>query len=178
MTQPIPRLLQAVDQREDAGGDVPGHDVALAPEGGLHPAAQRQSLRRRRHPVNGQGEGRKDRARLSERYGAAARGLKQGRSIEAAEHDAEASVERHLAEHLRRWHAGGESRPGHPRLLLAELPRETFPEQFYDLTRRPGVDVRRAALVDLLPEGSPHRPSSRRSRPTGGFVGSRPKNYR
>jgi choline dehydrogenase-like flavoprotein len=31
--------------------------------------------------------------------------------------------------------------------------------------RRPGVDVRRAALVDLLPEGSPRRPSSRRSRP-------------
>ena len=142
-----------------------GHDVAREPEFGVHPAAQREGLRRRRHPVNGQAEGRKDGARLSERHGAAARGLQQRRSVEAAEHDAEASVDRHLAEHLRRWQAGGEDGLGHPRLLLAELRRETFPEQFYDLTWRPGVDVRRAALVDLLPEGSPHRPSSRRSRP-------------
>jgi hypothetical protein len=74
------------------------------------------------------------------------------RSVEAAEHDAEAPVERHLAEHLRRRHAGGEDGPDRPRLLLAELRRETFLEQFYDLTWRPGVDVRRAALVDLLPE--------------------------
>jgi hypothetical protein len=102
---------------------------------------------------------------LGERHGAAARDLQQCRSVEAAEHDAEASVERHLAEHLRRWRAGGENCLGHPRLLLAELRRETFLEQFYDLTWRPGVDVRRAALIDLLPEGSPHRPSSRRSRP-------------
>jgi hypothetical protein len=109
--------------------------------------------------VNGQAEGRKDRTRLGERHGAAARDLQQCRSVEAAEHDAEASVERHLAEHLRRWHAGGEDCLGHPRLLLAEPRRETFLEQFYDLTWRPGVDVRRAALVDLLPEGSPHRPS-------------------
>jgi hypothetical protein len=115
--------------------------------------------------VNGQAEVRKDCTRLGERHGAAARDLQQCRSVEAAEHDAEASVERHLAEHLRRWHAGGEDCLGHPRLLLAEPRRETFLEQFYDLTWCPGVDVRRAALVDLLPEGSPHRPSSRRSRP-------------
>jgi hypothetical protein len=102
---------------------------------------------------------------MSERHGAAARDLQQCRSVEAAEHDAEASVERHLAEHLRRRHAGGEDCLGHPHLLLAEPRRETFLEQFYDLTGRPGVDVRRAALVDLLPEGSPHRLSSRRSRP-------------
>src|SRR3984957_16190901 len=124
-----------------------------------------EGLRRRRHPVNGQAEGPKDRTRLGERHGAAARDLQQCRSVEATEHDAEASVERHLAEHLRRWHAGGENCLGHPRLLLAEPRRETLLEQFYDLTWRPGVDVRRAALVDLLPEGSPHRPSSRRSRP-------------
>src|SRR6202042_996425 len=87
------------------------------------------------------------------------------RSVEPAEHDAEASLQRHLAGRIRRWHDGGEDCLGHPRLLLAELLRETFLEQFYDLTWRPGVDVRRATLADLLPEGSPHRPSSRRSRP-------------
>ena len=70
----------------------------------------------------------------SERHGAAARGLQQCRPVEAAEHDAEASVERHLAEHLRRGHAGGEGCLGHQRLLLADPRRETFLEQFYDLT--------------------------------------------
>jgi hypothetical protein len=103
--------------------------------------------------------------RLGERHSAAARDLQQCRSLEAAEHDAEASVERHLVEHFRRWHTGGEDCAGHPRRLLAEPQRETFLEQFYDLTRRPGVDVRLATLVDLLPEGSPHHPSSRRPRP-------------
>jgi hypothetical protein len=53
MAQPVPRLLQAVDQREDAGGDVLGHDVGREPEGGVHPATQMECLRRRRHPVNG-----------------------------------------------------------------------------------------------------------------------------
>ena len=110
--------------------------------------------------MNGQAEGREDRARLPERHGAAAHELQQGRSVEAAEHDAEASLQRHLAEHLRRRRTGGEDGPGHPRLLLAEPRRETFLEQFHDLTGRPGVDVRRAALADLLPKGSPHRPSS------------------
>src|SRR6267378_6068710 len=138
-----------------------------------------ESLRRRRHPVNGQAEGRKDRTRLNERHRAAARELQQCRSVEAAEHDAEASIERHLAEHLRCRHASGEDCLGHPRLLLAELRRETFLEQFYDLTWRPGVDVRRAALVDLLPEGSPHRPSSRRSRPNtdGGQKRTLPRSW-
>jgi hypothetical protein len=88
---------------------------------------------------------------MSERHGAAARDLQQCRSVEAAEHDAEASVERHLAEHLRRRHAGGEDCLGHPRLLLAEPRRETLLEQFYDLTWRPGVDVRRAASVCSIP---------------------------
>src|ERR1700722_8747207 len=138
-----------------------------------------EGLRRRRHPVNGQAEGPKDRTRLGERHGAAARDLQQCRSVEATEHDAEASVERHLAEHLRRWHAGGEDCLGHPRLLLAEPRRETFLEQFYDLTWRPGVDVRRAALVDLLPEGSPHGLSSRRSRPNtnGGQKRTLPRSW-
>ena len=96
--------------------------------------------------MNGQAKGREYRARLGERHAAAARGLQQCRSIEALEHDAEASVERHLAEHLRGRHAGGEDCLGHPRLLLAEPRRETFLEQFYDLTWRPRVDVRCAAL--------------------------------
>src|SRR5450631_2046287 len=76
-------------------------------------------------------------------------------------------------------HAGGEDCLGHPRLLLAEPRRETLLEQFYDLTWRPGVDVRRAALVDLLPEGSPHRPSSRRSRPNtdGGQKRTLPRSW-
>src|SRR5215469_3584041 len=179
MAQPVPRLLKAVDQREDAGGDVLGHDVAREPKGGVHPAAQMDGLRRRRHPVYGQAERRKDRARLGQRHGAAARDLQQCRSVEAGEHDAEASVERHLAEHLRRRHAGGEDCPGHPCLMPDELWRETFLEQFYDLTWRPGVDVRRAALVDLFPEGSPHRPSSRRSRPNtdGGQKRTLPRSW-
>jgi hypothetical protein len=76
----------------------------------------------------------------------------------------------HLAEHLRRRHAGGENRLGHPRLLLAELQRETFLEQFYNLAWRPGVNVRSAALVDLLPEGSriARPPAGRDQTPTAG----------
>src|SRR5271169_5663763 len=61
---------------------VLGHDVARAPEGGVHPAAQMEGLPRRRHPVNGQAEGRKERTRLRERHGAAARDLQQCRSVE------------------------------------------------------------------------------------------------
>lgn len=117
--------------------------------------------------------------RLGERHGAPPRELQQRRSVETAEHNAEASVERHLAEYLRRRQAGGEDRAGHPSLLLAEPRRETFLEQFYDLTWRPGVDVRRAALADLLPERSPHRPSSRRPRPNthGGQKRTLPRSW-
>ena len=86
---------------------------------------QMEGFRRRRHAVNGQAERRKDRTGLGECHGAAARDLQQCRPVEAAEHDAEASVERHLAEHLRRRHPGGKNCLGYPRLLLAEPRRET-----------------------------------------------------
>ena len=158
---PSPWLLKAVDQREGGGGDGLWHDVAREPEGGGHPAAQRKGLRRRRHPVNGQAERRKDGARPSERHGAAARGLQQGRSVEAAEHDAEAAVERHLAEHLRAG-APAAKTAGRSAPPAAEPRRETFLEQFYDLTWRPGVDVR------LLPWSSPLPRDPRIARPPAG----------
>ena len=50
---------------------------------------------------------------------------------------------------------------GHSRLVLAEPPRDAGLEQLHDLTWRPGVDVRYGAFADLLPQRSPHRPSSR-----------------
>ena len=104
-----------------------------------------------------------------EGHGAAARELQQGRSVEARQHDAEAPLQGHLAEHLGRRAARGENGAGHPRLPPADPLRHAGLEQLHDLTGRPGVDVREGAFADLLPQGSPHRPSSRRSRPnTGG----------
>src|SRR6516164_8911738 len=53
---------------------------------------------------------------------------------------------------------------GHLFLVPAEpLPPAGGLEQLHDLTGRPGVDVCRAAFADLLPQGSPHGPSSRRA---------------
>ena len=116
--------------------------------------------------MNGQAEGREDRARLLGRHGAGPRELQQGRSVEARQHDAEAPLQGHLAEHLRRRAAGGEDGAGHSRLVPAEPPRDAGLEQLHDLTGRPGVDVREGAFADLLPQGSPHRPSSRRGEQT------------
>ena len=99
---------------------------------------------------------------------AAARELHQGRSIEATEHDAEAPLQGHLVEHFRRRGAGGEDGAGHVRLVPAEPLRNAGLEQFHDLTGRPGVDVRERAFADLLPQRSPHGPSSRREEQTPG----------
>ena len=126
----------------------------------VDPVAQKEDVRRRRRLVNGQAERREDRARLLERHGAAARELQQGRSVEARQHDAEAPLQGHLAEHLRRRAAGGEDGAGHSRLVPADPLRDAGLEQLHDLTGRPGVDVREDAFADLLPQGSPHRPSS------------------
>ena len=41
-------------------------------------------------------------------------------------------------------------------------------KQLHDLTGRPGVDVRRGAFADLLPQVSPHRLSSALGANTGG----------
>ncbi len=135
---------------------------------GRQPVAQGEYVRRRRRLVNGYVEGREDRARLSKRHGAAARELQQGRSVEARQHDAEAPLQGHLVEHLRRRGAGGEDGAGHSRLVPAEPLRNAGLEQLHDLTGRPGVDVREGAFADLLPQGSPHRPSSRREEQTPG----------
>ena len=80
-------------------------------------------LRRRGRLVNGHGEGREDRARLPGRHGAGPREVQQGRSVEARQHDAEAPLQRHLAEHLRRRDAGGEGGAGHSRLVPGDPPR-------------------------------------------------------
>src|SRR5262249_27430853 len=135
-------------------------------EGGVHPAAQIDGLQRRGHPVNGQAEGREYRAPLGERHAPAARELQQGRSLEAAPHHAQTSLQRHPPQHPPRPPPHGRRAPrGPPRWWRRGPRREPFLEQFYDLAWPPGGDVRRAALVDLLAEGSLHRQSSRRSRP-------------
>jgi hypothetical protein len=126
----------------------------------VHKVAQGEYVRLRGHPVNGYGEGREDRAPLLWRHGAAPRELQQGRSVEARQHDAEAPVQRHLAEHLRRRGAGGEGGAGHSRLVPGGPLRSAGLEQLHDLTGGPGVDVSEGAFADLLPQGSPHRSSS------------------
>jgi len=101
--------------------------------------------------VNGYVEGREDRAYLLARHGAGQQELQQGWSVEARQHDAEAPLQGHLVEHRRRRGAGSEDGAGHPRLVLADPPRDAGLEQLHDLTGRPGVDVRRGAFADLLP---------------------------
>ena len=92
--------------------------------------------------------------------------MTQGRPVEVRQHDAEAPLHRHLAQHLRRRGAGGEGRAGHARLPPGDPARETGFEQFHDLTWRPGVDVRKGAFADLLPQGSLHGPFPRREKKT------------
>jgi hypothetical protein len=165
MAQPVARR-QALDQSEDAGGDVLRKHAAGEPQRAVHPVAQGEYVRRRGRLVNGKVEGREDRARLLERYGAAPVVLQQGRSVEARQHDAEAPLKGHLAEHLRRRAAGGEDSAGHSRLPPAYPPRHAGLEQLHDLTGRPAVDVREEAFADLLPQRPPHRPSSCRGKQT------------
>src|SRR5262249_31142111 len=80
--------------------------------------------------------------------------------------DAEAPLQGHFVEHLRRRAARGECGAGHSGLVLTKLPREAGLEQLHDLTGRPGVDVGTGASADLLPQGSTHRLSSRREEQT------------
>jgi hypothetical protein len=94
---------------------------------------------------------------LPEGHGATARELQQGRSIEATEHDAEAPLQRHLVEHLRRWGAGGEDGAGHARLAPANPPRDAGLEQLHDLTGRPSVDVCKGTFADLAYSQRFHR---------------------
>ncbi len=118
--------------------------------------------------MNGDADGREDCLRLLERHGAAPRKLQQGRSVEARQHDAEAPLQVHLVEHLRRWGAGGEGGVGYSRLVSADPPRDANLKQFQDLTGRPGVDVSKGAFADLLTEGlCIARPPSRRANTAG-----------
>jgi hypothetical protein len=153
MAQPVARR-QAFDQSEDAGGDVLRKHAAGEPQRAVHPVAQGEYVRRRGRLVNGKVEGREDRPRLLERYGAAPVVLQQGRSVEARQHNAEAPLQGHLAEHLRRRAAGGEDGAGHSRLPRPYPPRDAGLEQLHDLTGRPGVNVREDAFADLLSQGS------------------------
>ena len=89
--------------------------------------------------------------------------MQQGRSVEARQHDAEAPLQGHLAEHLRRRAAGGEDGAGHARLVPGDPLRDAGLQQLQDLTGRPGVDVGEGAFADLLPQGSLHRPAPRAS---------------
>ena len=114
---------QALDQGEDAGGDVRRNLAAAVPQVGVHPVAQREHVRWQRRLVNGKAEVREDGARLPARHGAAPHELQQGWSVMALQHDAEAVCQGHHAQQLRRRAAGGEDGVGHLRLVPAEPPR-------------------------------------------------------
>jgi len=88
------------------------------------------------------------------------RELPQGRSVEARQHDAEAPFHTHLVEHLRRRGAGREDGADRARLVAAEPLRDAGLEQLHDLAGRPAMDVGKDSFADLLPQASPHRPSS------------------
>ena len=93
---------QAIDQREDIGGDVLRKLAVVVPQSGVHRLAQGEDLRRRGRLVNGHGKSVATIApACSKRHRAGSRQLQQGRSVEPLQHDAEAPVQGHLAEHLR-----------------------------------------------------------------------------
>ena len=104
-------------------------------------------------------EGREDRAYLLERHGAGPREMSEGRSVEARQHDAEAPLQGHLTEHLRRRDAGGEDGADHARLVRDSPLRDAGLPQLQDLARRPGVDVGEFAFADLFTQGSLHCPA-------------------
>src|SRR5262245_38846030 len=161
MAQPVPRR-QALEQGKDARGEVLRKQVAGGLQQGLYQVAQADYARRRGRFMNGYGEGRKDCARLFGRDGAGLQELQQGRPVEARDHNAEAPLHGHLVEHLRCREAGSEGGTSHFRLVPTEpLPLTGRLEQLHDLTGRPGVDVRRTAFADLLPQGSLHGPTYR-----------------
>jgi hypothetical protein len=97
--------------------------------------------------------------------------MPQGRSVEALQHDAEAAVQRHLAEHLRHRDAGGVHGADHAYLVPAEQMRNAGPKQLHDLTGRPGVGFGEGAFTDLLPQRSLHA----RSPPCRGNTGGEQK---
>ena len=154
MAQPAPRR-QALDQGENASGGVLRNAVGDPRHGGK-PVAQGGCVRRRGRLMNRYVERREDRPRLVGRHDTSPQELPQGQSVKARQHDAEAPLQSHLVKHLRRWNAGGESCAGHSRLVLAQPPRDAGLEQLHNLTGRPGVNVRRGAFADLLPQGAPH----------------------
>jgi hypothetical protein len=67
--------------------------------------------------VNGHGKSGDNRPRLFERHRAGPRELPQGRPVESLQHDAEAPVQGHLAEHLRHREAGGEDSADHSHFM-------------------------------------------------------------
>src|SRR5450631_2949420 len=97
--------------------------------------------------------------------------MPQGRSVEALQHDAEAPVQRHLAEHLRHRDAGGAHGADHAYLVPAEQMRDAGLEQLHDLTGRPGVGFGEGAFTDLFPQRSLHA----RSPPCRGNTGGEQK---
>jgi len=92
MAQPIPRR-ETLKQGKDARGEVLRKQVAGGAQQGPYQVAQGDYVRRRGRIVNGDGEGREDRARLLGRHGAGPQELQQGRSVEARQHDAEAPLQ-------------------------------------------------------------------------------------
>ena len=104
-------------------------------------------------------EGREDRAYLLERHGAGPREMSEGRSVEARQHDAEAPLQGHLTEHLRRRDAGGKDGADRARLVRDGPLRDAGLPQLQDLARRPGVDVGEFAFADLFAQGSLHCPA-------------------
>jgi hypothetical protein len=121
--------------------------------------------------VKRHGQSRDDRARLFERHRAGPREMPQGWSVEALQHDAEAPVQRHLAEHLRHRDAGCAHGADHAYLVPAEQMRDAGLKQLHDLTGRPGVGFGEGAFTDLFPQRSLHA----RSPPCRGSTGGEQK---
>jgi hypothetical protein len=81
--------------------------------------------------------------------------LRQSRSVETLQHNAEAPIQGHFVEDLRSTH--GKCSTGHLRFMLPEAWRGSNLEQLHDLTGRPDMNVRRGSFADLLPQESLHR---------------------
>jgi hypothetical protein len=156
---------QAIDQREDIGSDVLRNLPIVESQLVLHIVAHGEDLRRRWRLVNGHGKSRDDRARLFECHRAGPREMPQGRPVEALQHDAEAHVQCHLAEHLRHPEAGDTHGADHAHLVPAEQMRDAGLEQLHDLTGRPGVGFGEGAFTDLFPS-DPCMPVLRRAEET------------
>ncbi|MGY4503889.1 hypothetical protein ACVWYH_007846 [Bradyrhizobium sp. GM24.11] len=101
-----------------------------------------------------------DRARLFERHRAGPREMPQGRSVEALQHDAEAPVQRQLAEYRRHRDAGGAHGADHAYLVPAEQMRDADLKQLHDLTGRPSVGFGRRRLHRSFPPAIPACPFS------------------